>query len=87
MKAGAAIDRGQRRGVRSERLAIHDQNCEALAEAYMRLRGQDRRALRYDIDALLQAVSMERELWEAGFNAAEFLQRFSPLLRRRYGLL
>jgi hypothetical protein len=87
MQTGAQTGRSERLATRNERLAIHTQNCEALVEVYVQRRGGSPRSLRYDIDAFLQAVTMERELWEAEFNPCEFLHRLSPTLRRRHGLV
>jgi hypothetical protein len=86
MQTEAQTDRIQRLSTRSERLAIHTQNCEALVEAYVQQRRQHSRALRYDIDAFLRAVTMERELWEADFDPREFLHRLPPTVRRQHGL-
>ncbi len=87
MEARAQLDGGPRLTARSERLALHRQNCQALAEAYAQLRGKSPRLLRHEIDALVQAVTMERDLWEANFCPQQFLDRLSPMLRRRYHLI
>ena len=87
MQTGAQSGRLERLATRNERLAVHTQNCEALVQAYVQRRGGSARSLRYDIDAFLQAVTMERELWEAEFDASEFMHRLSPTLRRRHGLV
>lgn len=86
MQTGAQNGRIERLATRNERLAIHSHNCQALVEAYVQQRGKNPRALRYDIDAFLQAVTKERELWEPDFNPTEFLQRLSPTLRQRHRL-
>lgn len=86
MQTGAQTGRSERLATRNERLAVHTHNCQALVEAYVQQRGQNPRTLKYDIDAFLQAVTMERDLWEADFNPAEFLQRLSPALRQRHRL-
>ena len=44
------------------------------------------RKIRYDIDALVHGVTMERDLWEANFDPDQFLNRLPPALRRRYQL-
>jgi hypothetical protein len=86
METGAQRERGELPAARSERLAIHNQNCQALAQAYAQSRGKSPRVLRYEIDALLQVVSTERELWEPDFNATQFLDRMTPVLRRHHQL-
>jgi hypothetical protein len=86
MQTGAQTDRNQRLATKSERLAIHTQNCQTLVEAYVQRRGQSPRLLRNDIDALLKAVTMEHELWEPNFDAHAFLHRLPPTLRWRHGL-
>jgi hypothetical protein len=86
MQTEAQTGRSERLSTRSERLAIHTHNCEALAEAYVQQRGLNPRVLRYDVDQFLRAVTMERELWEADFDAREFLHRLSPSVRRQHGL-
>jgi hypothetical protein len=86
MKTGAEFNGSERLAARSERLAIHKRNCQALEEAYARLRGMEPRKIRYDIDALVHGVTMERDLWEANFDPDQFLNRLPPALRRRYQL-
>jgi hypothetical protein len=86
MQTGAQTGRIERLTTRNERLAIHTHNCRALEQAYVQQRGVNPRAIRYDIDAFLQAVTMERDLGEADFNPTEFLQRLSPTLRQRHRL-
>jgi hypothetical protein len=82
METEVRRDSSSRLVERSERLALHRQNCQALAEAYAQGRGKSPRLLRREIDTLLQAVTMERDLWEANFRPQEFLERLSPMLRR-----
>jgi hypothetical protein len=86
MATKVQLNRKPRLASRSERLALHHQNCHALAEAYAQVRGKSPRVIQQDIDAFLQAVTVERELWEANFCPQQFLDRLSPMLRRRYHL-
>ena len=82
MEARGSVISGARGTCRSERLARHRQNCQALAEAYAQMRGKNPRLIRREIDSLLQAVTMERDLWEADFCPQQFLDRHQPMLRR-----
>ena len=79
--------RTQKLGERSERLARHSANCEALTEAYVRRRRLAPRALRNDIDALLQGETMAAALWSEDFDAERFLDSLPANCKRRYRLM
>ena len=79
--------RTERLGAKSERLARHAANCEALADAYARRRNRSLRLLRGDIDALLQNEMMATDLWEDGFDADRFLDTLPVSGKRRYRLI
>jgi hypothetical protein len=83
MPTEAQVDQNHRPSTRSERVAIHRRNCQALAAAYAAERGKSPRLIQPEIDALLEAVTMERELWEPNFCAPQFLEQLSPRLRHR----
>ncbi len=79
--------RTERLGAKSERLARHAANCEALAAAYARRRNRTLRLLRPDIDALLQGETMATDLWEDGFDPDLFLDSLPAHCKRRYRLI
>ena len=79
--------RTERLSARSERLARHTANCEALAAAYARRRNRSLRLLRPDIDALLQGETRAAELWEDGFDPERFLDTLPAWNKRRYRLI
>jgi len=85
MTASQAV-RTERLAARSERLARHTANCEALAAAYARRRNCSLRLLRPDIDALL-TETMATELWEVGFDPDRFLDSLPAWGKRRYRLV
>ena len=76
----------QKLSERSERLARHAANCEALTAAYVRRRQQNPRMIRADIDTLLQRETMAPELWTEGFDAEQFLDALPAYSKRRYRL-
>ena len=80
-------NRIQKLGERSERLARHAENCEALANAYVRRRGKLPRMIRQEIDTLLQGEGMAAQLWEEGFDADQYLDSLPVVSRRRYQLI
>jgi hypothetical protein len=77
----------QKLSERSERLARHAANCEALAAAYVRRRGKLPRMIRFDLDDLLQSEGMAAQLWEEGFNADRYLDTLPIVSQRRYRLI
>jgi hypothetical protein len=79
--------RTERLGAKSERLARHAANCEALAAAYARRRNRSLRLLRGDIDSLLQNEMMATDLWEDGFDPDRFLDALPASGKRRYCLI
>jgi hypothetical protein len=83
----AQENRIQKLGERSERLARHAANCEALAAAYVRRRGKLTRSIRFDIDDLLQGEGMAAQLWEDDFDADRYLDSLPVVSQRRYRLI
>jgi hypothetical protein len=82
----AQSPRIQKLSERSERLARHAANCEALTAAYVRRRNQNPRMIRADIDALLQGETVAPELWTEGFDAEQYLDSLPAYCKRRYRL-
>lgn len=82
----AQSTRLQKLSERSERLARHAANCEALTAAYVRRRNQNLRLLRADVDALLQGETMAPELWADLFDPERFLDSLPSYCKRRYRL-
>jgi hypothetical protein len=79
--------RMQKLGARSERLARHAANCEALAAAYVRRRGKLPRMIRFDINDLIQGEGMAAQLWDERFDADHYLDSLPIVSQRRYRLI
>lgn len=71
---------------RSAKLKQHEENCQALVQAYVRRRQRSERILRREIDTLLAAETRAPALWEPAFDPDQFLDTLPPTVQRRYGL-